>query len=134
MKHLLYILILTLLSGSDIRAQKTATATMRISATIVSGVTLNHVEAIDLDIYEENSTRSSFEFTTPEHLDSEVETKEKIILVNEFGDQLELATESECQTRNGRHRVNLKASVDSESTQKLKGRYLGNLTTTINYL
>ncbi|MBO6523310.1 MAG: hypothetical protein JJ971_05745 [Balneolaceae bacterium] len=134
MQKLFYILIFVLLFSLNAFAQKTATATMRISATILSGVTLNHVKAIDVDVNEGNQAISSFEFTTPRHLDSDVEVKEKIILKNEFGDQIEFISESEHQARNGKHRIILKASVELPSTQHMHGHYQGDLTTTINYL
>ena len=134
MKKLLYISILALLFSSNAIAQKTTTATMRISATIVSGVTLNHVEVINVDFNKESRTRSDVEFTTPEHLDTDVKVSESVVLENEFGDQVELTSESEHSTNKGKHKITLTSMVDPSVKDNVSGYYRGNLTTTINYL
>lgn len=134
MQKTLYILIFVLLLSSKAFAQKTVTATMRISATIVSGVTLNHVEAMDVDFNTGIQTHSNLEFTTPKYLDTDVEVTETVVLENEFGDQLELTSESEHRVKDGKHRVTLTATVDPAINQNEPGYYQGSLTTTINYL
>ena len=129
-----YISVFIFLFSLNAMAQKTATATMKISATIVSGITLNHVDAIDVSLNEGVENQSNFEFIAPKHIDSDVEIKEKVIIRNEFGDQLELTSESEHHFENGKHRVTLRASVDPSDKKNMKGHYQGSLTTTINFL
>ena len=134
MKNLLYILTLALLLSSNAVAQKTATATMKISATIVSGVTLNPVKAMNVDLKTENQTQNAFEFITPEHLDTEVEVTGTVTLENEFGETLVLISESDHRNDNGKHKITLTSTFDSEIKHNASGQYHGNLTTTINYL
>lgn len=107
---------------------------MRISATIVSGVTLSNVESIDMDLEAGERSSSSFNFTTPRHLDSQVDIENDVVLRNEFGDEIRINSQGNHQVNDGKHQVNLNTELEPLSNKLLKGHYQGNLTTTINYL
>ena len=134
MLKLLYIPIFIFLFSVNAIAQKTTTATMKISATIVSGITLNHGDAIDVSLDEGVQSQSNFEFIAPKHIDSDIEVKEKVLIENEFGDQIELISESEHYIEDGKHWVTLRTSVPHSDKKNMKGHYQGSLTTTINFL
>ncbi len=107
---------------------------MRVSATIVSGVTLNNVESINVNLEEENQATSSFDFVTPKYLDSLVDIENLIVLRNEFGGEIKINSQSQHTIDEGTHRVDLNTEVASVEKDKFKGHYQGNLVTTINYL
>lgn len=107
---------------------------MKVSATIVSGATLSTVGNIELDLRKELFTGDIFEFTTPQDLDSQVESSNSVILTNEFGEQILAFSKSHVKTKGNTHRVTLRTEIKDHQATKLRGRYSGNIVTKINYL
>ena len=135
MKTVLYIPILLISFINHVLiAQGTVTSTMRISATVVSGVTLSNVESINVDLENGERRSGSFNFTTPSYLDSQVDIENDVILRNEFGDEIRISSQGNHQFNDGKHQVNLNTEIEPLNKKLLKGYYKGNLTTTINYL
>lgn len=134
MRHFKTILLLLTVLTTSAFAQKTAVATMRVSATIISGATLNNIEAINLDLTSNVKTGGSFEFLAPNNMETQVDVENSIKITNEFGEVLDLASDSLHQIENGKHLINLNAALTDNSTNNLRGNYYGNVTTTVNYL
>lgn len=135
LKTFIYIpLIFACLASSSALAQGTVTATMRVSATIVSGVTLNNVESISVDLENGDRSSGSFNFTTPSYLDSQIDIENDVVLRNKFGDEIRISSQTNHQVDEGRHQVSLNTKIEPLNREHLKGHYQGNLTTTINYL
>lgn len=134
MKHLVCIFILLFLIQFDAFSQKTATATMRVTATIISGTTLNNVEAISLNLERDSELNTMFKFTAPKNVETDVSIKNSIIAVNEFGDELKLSSSSVHQSEGRIHSVGLNTKVENPSQTVLRGSYEGNIITSINYL
>lgn len=134
MKYLLSIFILLSLIQIEAPAQKVATATMRVTATIISGATLNNIEAIDLDLERNTESSRVFKFTAPKNIETDVSTKNSIIAINEYGDKLKLSSSSIHESENGTHFVDLNTKVKTPDQIILRGFYKGNIIASINYL
>lgn len=129
----LIFLFLICLSQAGVGQGRT-NVTMRVSATIISGATLESVESITVKLNTNTEAIGRFEFVTNKYAVTHVETSRMIQLVNQYGDKIELTTDSLHESSNGKHSVNIEASVNPASLNNLKGTYTGAITTTLHYL
>tara|TARA_R110000868_G_scaffold235273_6_gene489083 strand:+ start:32572 stop:32976 length:405 start_codon:yes stop_codon:yes gene_type:complete len=134
MKHLITILILFSFFQIETLAQGVATATMRVSATIISGATLTNVRVNELSLNDSNESIGGFDFKAPKNVDTYVSLENSVIAVNEFGDELILSMSSILENENGNHTIDLNTQIDDSDEKILRGNYKGSITTSINYL
>ncbi len=134
MRKLIYISLLLSLLSFKAKSQGVATATMRVSATIISGATLNNIQAINLDFEDETRSVGGFEFIAPSNADTQVEIENSIIATNEFGDIVTINSNSTLDKEKGKHSISLNATVNQSESNVLRGSYQGNINTIINYL
>ena len=114
-------------------AQKTASATMTITVTIVNGVSLSKVEQINIDLENNTINGGQLDFTIPSYIDTDIEVQDTILLKNEFGDEVLVHTDSFHKVDNKLHNVKLNpqlAGIENE----LRGTFKGVVVTTVNYL
>ena len=88
-------------------AQGSTSVTMRVSATITSGATLETVQPITLKLDSDTETTGTFEFVTTKYTVTHVETSNTTELTNQYGDNINLTTYSLHKSKNGRHSVDI---------------------------
>ena len=130
MKYWTFITLL-LLSGSAF-AQKSATAVMNVSATVISGSTISDVQNVNIDFNNNTVSSGGFEINTSKNIDTAIENDDLVTLTNEFGESITIEPDSSLISENTTQRVNLSAKLD-ESLANLRGAYQGTMTTTIAY-
>ncbi len=124
--------IILLLVSTNILAQKSATAVMNVSVSVISGVTLSEVNAVDINFDDHTVTQGGFEFTTPKNMDAQIVNQESVVITNEFGESITISSDSSSTTSNDVHSVKLGADIGNH-VASLRGTYQGTLTTTISY-
>lgn len=134
MKYLLALFILLSLLQLEVFAQKVATSTMKISATIVCGTTLDSIDAMNLNLKRDTESRRVFKFIAPKNIETSVLTENSVIARNEFGDKLKLVASSIHESKNGTHSVDLSTKVENPNQAILRGSYTANIKTSINFL
>lgn len=134
MKYLVLIASALLLTSLNTRAQGTASATMRVSATVVSGVTLANSQQININLQNDEITGGTFTLTTPENLDTEITIEEQLILKNEFGEVITYNPGTKLQSSDKNKFFELLASPNSQDRKSLKGTYTGELIASVQYL
>ncbi len=134
MRAFILIFFFLLVLSQDGVGQGSTSVTMRVSATIISGATLETVESITIKLDTNTETTGRFEFVTNKHAVTHVETSNTTELTNQYGDKINLNTDSLHKSSNGRHSVDIEAKIDQTNQADLKGTYTGSITTTINYL
>ncbi len=107
---------------------------MRVSATIISGSTLETVELVTVGLNSKTDAVGRIKFVTTKHVEAHVETSSSAQMINQYGDMIELSTDSLHEAENGRHSVDIKATIETKLPSGLKGTYKGTITSTINYL
>lgn len=122
---------LFLISGSAF-AQKSATAVMNVSVTVISGSTISDVQNVNIDFENQIVTAGGFEINTSKNIDTAIENDELVTLTNEFGESITIEPDSSLISENMTQRVNLSAKLD-DSIANLRGAYQGTMTTTIAY-
>jgi len=133
-KHItLLLFIISLIYGENL-AQGVATATMRVTATIISGATLTNVNTINIDFSDRNESTGHLEFIALMNIDTHVSVEDSIIAKNEFGDELTLSSYCTQEGNGGVHSVDFNAKILTTNNKRLRGNYFGSLITTINYL
>ena len=130
MKYWTFITLL-LLSGSAF-AQKSATAVMNVSATVISGSTISDVQNVNIDFNNNTVSSGGFEINTSKNIDTAIENDDLVTLTNEFGESITIEPDSSLISENTTQRVNLSAKLDG-SLANLRGAYQGTMTTTIAY-
>lgn len=130
MKYWTFITLL-LLSGSAF-AQKSATAVMNVSATVISGSTISDVQNVNIDFNNNIVSSGGFEINTSKNIDTAIENDDLVTLTNEFGESITIEPDSSLISENTTQRVNLSAKLDG-SLANLRGAYQGTMTTTIAY-
>ncbi len=131
---ILIIFFLFVLCQDGVGQVKSTSAVMRVSATIVSGATLETVQPITIKLDTNTETSGRFEFVTTKHAVTHVETSSYAQLTNQYGEKINITTDSLHKSKNGRHSVDIEARIDQNSAANLKGTYTGSITTSINYL
>ncbi len=129
----LLFVIIPLIYGENL-AQGVATATMRVTATIISGATLTNIETINIDFSDTKESTGHFEFIAQKNIDTHISVENSIIAKNEFGDELTLSSNSTHEGNEGVHSVDFSAKILEKDNKDLRGNYFGSLKTTINYL
>lgn len=124
--------ITLLLASSNLTAQKSAIAVMNVSVTVVSGSAISDVERMNINFEEQTVQAGSFAFSTAKFTDTNIQHSPIIHLENEFGETLELESDSTLLSENFVHTVNVSANIDDLS-RNLRGIYSGEYTTTIDY-
>lgn len=124
--------IILLLVSTNILAQKSATAVMNVSVSVISGVTLSEVNAVDINFDDKTVTQGGFECTTPKNMDAQIVNQESVVITNEFGESITINSDSSSTTSNDVHSVKLGADIGTQ-VASLRGTYQGTLTTTISY-
>lgn len=127
----IFITLLLALSGSVV-AQKTATAVMNVSVNVVSGTHISDVQNLDIDFDESKVNAGSFQISTPKHVDTSINYDPTITLVNQFGDEITLTSNSELFAKANTYQVQVGANIDSQ-IKGLRGTYTGTITTTVAY-
>jgi hypothetical protein len=134
MKNLALILFFILATSIHAQAQRTATATMRVSATIVSGATLSNSEMININLKNNLMAGGTISLVTPQNIETEIEVNDTIVLKNQFGETIEFSSESIKATEAGRTTLELLTSPLSSPTSTPKGIYTGELIASVQYL
>lgn len=129
---ILAILLGTVLLTNSAQAQKTSTATMRVTVTVLSGATLTDVTPLELDFEKNEIKGGDFSFTAPMNAAADVSVTENVLLKNEFGEEISLKSDSLHKVEDNLHKVNV--GVDLSQTEALNGHYEGTIVTTVYYL
>lgn len=135
MKGLVKILLIvlgTVLLSDLVQAQKTATATMRVTVTVVSGATLTNVTPLEVDFEKNEIKGGNFRFIAPVNTDTEVTVSENVTLKNQYGEELTLKSDSLHKIEKDIHEVDI--DVDLPQKRKLNGQFTGTVITTVYYL
>lgn len=130
MKYWTFITLL-LISGSAF-AQKSATAVMNVSVTVISGSTISDVQNVNIDFDNQVVTSGGFEIQTSQNIDTAIENDGLVTLTNQFGESITIESDSSLISQNNTQRVNVSAKLD-DSIANLRGAYQGTMTTTIAY-
>ena len=129
-KHVFTIFFFALIS-MPLMAQQ-ATATMKISVNIVSGTTLNEIQALNIGSNGDVLNEGYIDLITPPSLDAEITVDKNVLLQNENGDQIIADTDSSFQRTESRLQVAFGADIKSQF-DNAKGHYSGNVTTVVSY-
>ena len=113
-------------------AQKTATAVMNVSVTVISGTQVSDIHNLDINFDEHTVEAGSFEITTAKNVETSIQNEPTITLTNQFGDEITVESDSTLLTDSNTHKVNVGAKLDPGFTN-LRGMYSGTITTTIAY-
>lgn len=135
MKGLVKILLIvlgTVFLSDLVQAQKTATATMRVTVTVVSGATLTNVTPLEVDFEKNEIKGGNFRFIAPVNTDTEVTVSENVTLKNQYGEELTLKSDSLHKIEKDIHEVDI--DVDLPQKRKLNGQFTGTVITTVYYL
>lgn len=133
-RYYIFILLILVLGSTKTMAQSTATATMRISATIVSGATLEGVNAIEFDFLTNSKTKGLLEFKISKNIDTHIESSSEATLMNQNGDFFS-ADLSEMHHKIGnKNLIEFNTDFNDIDSETLEGTYTGEIVTTINYL
>ncbi|MBO6535500.1 MAG: hypothetical protein JJ966_04715 [Balneolaceae bacterium] len=124
--------IILLLVSTNILAQKSATAVMNVSVSVISGVTLSEVSTVDINFDDNTISEGGFEITTPKSMDAQIVNQESVVITNEFGESITIGSDSSSTIDNDVRFVTLGADI-GQPTANLRGTYHGTLTTTISY-
>jgi hypothetical protein len=124
--------IILLLVSTNILAQKSATAVMNVSVSVISGVTLSEVSTVDINFDDNTISEGGFEITTPKSMDAQIVNQESVVITNEFGESITIGSDSSSTIDNDVRFVTLGADI-GQPTANLRGTYQGTLTTTISY-
>ena len=130
MKYWTFITLM-LISGSAF-AQKSATAVMNVSVTVISGSTISSVQNVDINFDDNTVTTGGFEINTSKNIDTSIENDSFVTLTNEFGESITVESDSSLISDNKTQKVNVGAKID-EDLDDLRGTYQGTITTTIAY-
>ena len=130
MKYWTFITLM-LISGSAF-AQKSATAVMNVSVTVISGSTISSVQNVDINFDDNSVTTGGFEINTSKNIDTSIENDSFVTLTNEFGESITVESDSSLISDNKIQKVNVGAKID-EDLDDLRGTYQGTITTTIAY-
>ena len=129
---ILLLLLGTVFLPGLVQAQKTATATMRVTVTVLSGATLTDVTPLEMDFNNNEVKGGTFRFTAPVNADTEVTISEDVTLKNQYGEELTLKSDSLHKIENNIHEVDI--DVDLPRERNLNGQYTGTVVTTVYYL
>ncbi len=129
---ILLIVLGTIFLPGLVQAQKTATATMRVTVTVVSGATLTDVTPLEMDLVNNEVKGGTFRFTAAANTDAEVTISENVTLTNQYGEELTLKSDSLHKIEKNIHEVDI--DVDLPQKRKLNGQFTGTLVTTVYYL
>lgn len=135
MKGLVKILLIvlgTVFLSDLVQAQKTATATMRVTVTVVSGATLTNVTPLEVDFEKNEIKGGNFRFIAPVNTDTEVTVSENVTLKNQYGEEITLKSDSLHKIEKDIHEVDI--DVDLPQKRKLNGQFTGTVITTVYYL
>lgn len=135
MKGLVKILLIvlgTVFLSDLVQAQKTATSTMRVTVTVVSGATLTNVTPLEVDFEKNEIKGGNFRFIAPVNTDTEVTVSENVTLKNQYGEELTLKSDSLHKIEKDIHEVDI--DVDLPQKRKLNGQFTGTVITTVYYL
>lgn len=124
--------IILLLVSTNILAQKSATAVMNVSVSVISGVTLSEVSTVGINFDDNTISEGGFEITTPKSMDAQIVNQESVVITNEFGESITIGSDSSSTIDNDVRFVTLGADI-GQQTANLRGTYQGTLTTTISY-
>ena len=122
---------LLLISGSAL-AQKSATAVMNVSVSVISGSTITSIQNVDIDFDNQTVTTGGFEIKTSNNTDTSIINEEFVTLTNQFGESITVESDSSLISYNKTRKVNVGAKLDGQIAD-LRGTYQGTITTTIAY-
>ncbi len=125
-------LVALLFLSTHVFGQKTATAVMNVTATIVSGSTLSEITDMDINFEEKSVTAGGFELLTAKTQETQIENAALVTLQNEYGDEITIIPNSQSKETDGLQNVRILADID-EINPAMRGTYTGILTTTISY-
>ena len=124
--------ITLLVVSGNLFAQKSATAVMNVSVTVISGSTISQVQNVDIDFENQTVTTGGFEVKTSENVDTTIENEPLVTLTNEFGESITVESDSSLIDDDSSRKVNVGAKLDKQLAD-LRGTYQGTITTTIAY-
>lgn len=125
-----FIILLTVSSG--VFAQKSATAVMNVSVTVVSGATISEVQGLEINFDAQEVQSANFSFNTSNQVDTYVASASTFTVTNQYGESITMEADDHIQDQNDVRSVNIGTKF-SDTQQDLRGQYQGNLTTTIAY-
>lgn len=125
-----FIILLTVSSG--VFAQKSATAVMNVSVTVVSGATISEVQGLEINFDAQEVQSANFSFNTSNQVDTYVASASTFTVTNQYGESITMEADDHIQDQNDVRSVNIGTKL-SDTQQDLRGQYQGNLTTTIAY-
>ncbi len=125
-----FFILLTVSSG--VFAQKSATAVMNVSVTVVSGATISEVQGLEINFDAQEVQSANFSFNTSNHVDTYVASASTFTVTNQYGESITMEADDHIQDQNDIRSVNIGTKL-SDTQQDLRGQYQGNLTTTIAY-
>ncbi len=131
-RYIYWTFIILLAVSSGVFAQKSATAVMNVSVTVISGSTISEVNQMEINFDENEVNTGGFEITTPKNMDTLIDSDNSIVLTNQFGESITIDAQNSIFENDSQQSVNIGAKLD-ESVAGLRGQYQGNLTTTIAY-
>lgn len=103
--------IILLLVSTNILAQKSATAVMNVSVSVISGVTLSEVSTVDINFDDNTISEGGFEITTPKSMDAQIVNQESVVITNEFGESITIGSDSSSTIDNDVRFVTLGADI-----------------------
>lgn len=136
-KSSILLLLILLLFATGAYTQGTAEATMRVSVRITSGITTTVDTHSDLQ-FGENGIRGEIGSVSLSGIDHDqmlITNDANLNLVNEKGQELVLPVNVRNHSNPNENKLTLLyLSADQKTRAKYKGKYIGTLSTTIEYL
>lgn len=130
--YIYWTFIILLLASSEVSAQKSATAVMNVSVTVVSGVTVSDVHNLEIDFDAKEVQNANFSIDTSNNIDTFVASPSSFTITNQYGESVTMNSVNYIDQDDEQKSVNIGAKL-ADSSSELRGQYQGNLTTTIAY-
>jgi len=114
--------------------QRTATASMRISATVVSGATMNNSNQININLKNDIMTGGTITFNAPDDIDTQITVEDTFTLSNEKGETITYESDTFHEIVGTTHVLELLTSPLPDQNRPQSGMFRGELIASVNYL
>lgn len=134
MKALAITLLLAFGFSTLAHGQRTTTATMRISATVISGATMQNSNQININLKNDIMTGGTITFNAPDDIDTQVTVEPTITLSNENGETIIYKSDTLHEVIGSTHILELLTSPLPDQNRPQTGMFRGELIASVNYL
>lgn len=133
MKNTLVVLISLLVVSLHTHGQRSASSVMRVSAKVVSGVTITNSSPLQLNLSNNSVSRGKITLKTPEHEAINTSVSRFIEVKNELGDSISITSEVSVERDKGITILDVTAFQDQPVDTTRQGLFTGTMIASVEY-